>query len=437
MELEEGRYVQVTSPPTIISALGAIPKADGGVRLIHDCSQPEGYGLNDYATQEQAIKYQTVRDACGLLDQGHYMAKIDLKSAYRSVALHPSQYSYTGLQWTFKGEQTPRFLVDTRLPFGARLSPSHFHRLTQAVQRMIQRRNINCIVYLDDFLITSPTFDQCKSDLSTVISLLRSLGWSIAWNKVTGPSQTLTFLGIDINTINMSLSLPQAKVEIYKCVLRDFLTRSRASQKQLQRLLGKLSWASTVVQGGRVYQQRLLDLLRPLRRPSHKVRLSTEFKEDIRWWLKLLEHTNSSPILTKPTAPVHVFTDASQAGAGMITQYDWAYIDWAIDTPHYLIKHINVKETLSVVAAVYRWAPSWQGKHVIIHTDNITTRAAINKGRCKDPQLMYHLRNLFWLSQFYNFTISCHHIKGTTNIEARTRCRALGKKVTLCFGCHN
>ena len=353
-ELDEGRYVQVTSPLTIISALGAIPKADGGIRLMHNCSHPEDYDLNDDATQEQAIKYQTVQDACGLPDQGHYMAKIDLKCAYRSVALHPSQYSFTGLQLMFKSEQAPRFLVDTRLPFGARLSASHFHRLTQAVQRIIKRTNINCTVYFDDFLTTSPTFDQCKSALSTVISLLRSLGWPIAWNKVTGSSQTTTFLGRDINTINMSLSLPQATVEIYKCVLRDFLTRSRASQKQLQRLLGKLPWASTIVQGGRVHQQRILNLLRPLRRPSHKVRLSTEFREDIHWWLKLLTRTNCSPIITKLTVPAHVFTYASQAGAGMVTQYTLAYIHWAIYTPHYLVKHINVKETLNVVAVVYR-----------------------------------------------------------------------------------
>ena len=145
--------VVVKSPPKIVSALGAIPKDDGAVRLIHDCSRPEGNGLNDYAVLDYDIKYQTVQDACELLDKNGYMAKVDLKSAYRSVPLHPSQYQFTGLQWTFTGEKNPTYMIDTRLPFGARLSPSHFHRLTQAVKRMLEKRHIKVVIFLDDIYI--------------------------------------------------------------------------------------------------------------------------------------------------------------------------------------------------------------------------------------------------------------------------------------------
>ena len=56
-ELEEGRYVIVDTPVTIASSLGAIPKDDGLVRLMHDCSRPDGHGLNDYAVLDHDIKY--------------------------------------------------------------------------------------------------------------------------------------------------------------------------------------------------------------------------------------------------------------------------------------------------------------------------------------------------------------------------------------------
>ena len=39
-ESEEGRYNVSSEKPQIVSALGAIPKSSGGVRLIHDCSRP-------------------------------------------------------------------------------------------------------------------------------------------------------------------------------------------------------------------------------------------------------------------------------------------------------------------------------------------------------------------------------------------------------------
>ena len=42
-----GNYEVVSEPPDIISPMGAIPKTDGGVRLIHDSFCPDGISVND------------------------------------------------------------------------------------------------------------------------------------------------------------------------------------------------------------------------------------------------------------------------------------------------------------------------------------------------------------------------------------------------------
>ena len=44
-EIAFGNYVVVQDRPVIVSALGAIPKPDSKVRLIHDCSMPIGKGF--------------------------------------------------------------------------------------------------------------------------------------------------------------------------------------------------------------------------------------------------------------------------------------------------------------------------------------------------------------------------------------------------------
>ena len=42
-EIDNGNYVVCNDRPTIVSALGAIPKPNGkDIRLIHDCSRPIG-----------------------------------------------------------------------------------------------------------------------------------------------------------------------------------------------------------------------------------------------------------------------------------------------------------------------------------------------------------------------------------------------------------
>ena len=97
-EIEEGRYVVVQEKPLIVSAMGSILKDNGSARLIHDGSKPNGLSLNSFATIDEKKKFETIKHAEALIENGYYMAKIDLKKAYRSVLIHPSQYKLTGLE---------------------------------------------------------------------------------------------------------------------------------------------------------------------------------------------------------------------------------------------------------------------------------------------------------------------------------------------------
>ena len=151
----------------IVSGLGAICKTSGKIHLIHDCSRPEGTAVNDYATADK-IRYQTVTDASKLLTKNCFMAKVDLESAYRSVKIHKDDHEAAGLQFKFAGAPEPVYMVDTRLPFGATRAPGTFHRLTQAVRRMMARRGFRTtIVYLDDWLIIAETEEECRLALNT------------------------------------------------------------------------------------------------------------------------------------------------------------------------------------------------------------------------------------------------------------------------------
>ena len=69
-----------------------------------------------------------------------------------------------------------------------------FHRLTQAICRMMARRGYTVLAYLDDFLIIEPTQIQCKAAFDTLLTLLESLGFTVNWTKVVYPAQCLIFL---------------------------------------------------------------------------------------------------------------------------------------------------------------------------------------------------------------------------------------------------
>jgi hypothetical protein len=180
-EVQEGRYIIVDKAPSLISALGAIKKPNSdSVRLIHDCSQPIGRSVNDYAPLGEKVCYQSLEDAVNLLTPGGYSAKVDLKSAYRSVRIHPDDWAYTGLAWQFEGQKNESYLVDTRLPFGSSLAPGIFHRLTQAVRRMMAKQGFTIVAYLDDFFVHETNFERCLLAVHTLVNLLRRLGFAIS-----------------------------------------------------------------------------------------------------------------------------------------------------------------------------------------------------------------------------------------------------------------
>lgn len=421
-EIESGNYVVCKEEPLIISPMAAIPKRDGGVRLIHDCSRPIGSSVNDHCSADWHQKFARIDDAADLMSPGCYFAKVDLKSAYRSVSIGKHSQTVTGFKWNIQGENVT--LRDTKLPFGAKLAPGIFHRITQAVKRMMARRGYNqLVVYLDDFLIVSESLETCAEALQCLILLLRKLGFAIHWGKVVDPTTKIVFLGIELDSVKMTLSLPEDKLGQLTAELRTFMSRKRVSKRQLQSLAGRLSWAAGVVRGGRVFLRRMFTQISMLKHNTHRTVLSHMVQQDLRWWYEFLRTFNGRSTLLDQKPIDCVFTDACTDAAGGVFMGDWFYLNWNVDWPEVSMLHINEKEVLAVVLAAQRWAHLWGNKHVILHSDNMVTVSAINKGTCRNSMVMKSLRYLFWLSALHNFHMTAKHIAGVSNWVADSASR--------------
>lgn len=416
-QISNGYYILSSQKPTVVSALAAILKEDGGVRLIHDGSRPVGFAMNDYSDPE-SVKFQTLADACHLAKPGYWCAKVDLKSAYRSVCIHPDNYQVTGLKWTFQGQQEPTYFFDSRLPFGSNVGPSTFHRISQAVRRCMIRRGFSgTVVYIDDFFLAAKTKEECMQMLLTLIRLLRRLGFYISWPKVVGPTQTITFLGVQICTLTSTLSLSEDKLQQLRQRLQHFQGKRRATKQSLQSLAGSLNWACQAVKGGKFFLKRILDTIRPLKQQRHKARLSAEFHADLQWWLSYM-HVFNGVVYFNQQSNEHVHVDASNMAAGAFWNGDWQYTVFAVDMPAAYKLHINYKEVCAVVQAVSRWAPYWKGKHVVVHTDSTVTKAIINKGRSRNSYVNSLLRKMAWVCAKMNCSVSAVHVAGSVNLFA-------------------
>ena len=94
----DGSWVHLTRISTawpMSVGLGVTPKGSTGKwRLIENLSAPEGHSVNDGIREDWcSLSYVTVDDAVSAvqwLGQGSQLAKVDLRSAYRIVPVHPN-----------------------------------------------------------------------------------------------------------------------------------------------------------------------------------------------------------------------------------------------------------------------------------------------------------------------------------------------------------
>lgn len=420
-EIENGRYLFVQQQPSVVSALGAIPKGSGGVRLIHDCSKPVGDAVNDYAIRED-FKYKTLQDAISMISPGDYLAKVDLQSAYRSVRVSQDERDRLGVSWTFEAALHPVFLLDCCLPFGHARSCFIFHELSQAVVRIMNSFGFSDVMaYLDDFLVAARTFDECKEALDFLIFILRRLGFAIAYHKVEGPVQTLVFLGFLLDTVEMTVAVTQKRVSELNELLLSTLNQAKLTKRKLQSIIGKLNYVTSVVYGGRFFLRRLCDVLAHLRQPWHRTRVTVEMRNDIRWWLSFGLVFCSKPLTMvsqRPCSAAAVSIDACGRAAGAFFMGDSAYTEFSSmnkDAPALCINH---KEILALLPALQKWAPFLANKQVHVYSDNVCAVQSINKGSSRHPLVMESLRSVFWLSIWYNFRIKCHYYPGQRNVLA-------------------
>ena len=217
-EVDAGRLLGPLPPQLArmvqTSSIGLIPKPhqQGKWRLIVNLSSPAGASVNDAIASDSChMQYTSVLEAARLIQQlgvGTQLAKLDLQNAYRMVPVHPDDHPLLGIRW---GQEV---YIDTALPFGLRSAPKIFLAVSDALAWILQSKGVRYqLHYLDDFLLLGPPDTaECTIAMQRTLTACKELGVPIAAHKTEGPSCQLTFLGIQIDTIRMELSLPPDKL---------------------------------------------------------------------------------------------------------------------------------------------------------------------------------------------------------------------------------
>ena len=266
-------------PGIMINRFGVIPKSGkpGKWRLIVDLSAPTKFSINDGVSKTDAsMVYSSVADAARMilsLGQHTEMAKIDLANAFRIIPVHPNDRHLLGMKWNGK------LYIDQQLPFGLRSAPVLFNGYADALEWIMRNEGVqNLLHYLDDFLVLGPAGSGvCQAALCSMLSLCDKLGVPLAHEKIVGPTTSLVFLGILLDSTVMETRLPEDKLVQLTSELQVWSSKKSCSKKELERLLGLLNFVCLVIPQGRCFLRRMFNLLHSVKEPNHFLRLNCEF----------------------------------------------------------------------------------------------------------------------------------------------------------------
>ena len=147
------------------------------------------------------------------------------------------------------------------------------------------------IQYIDDILIMSRSENQTLEHTAATTYLLENLRFIVHPDKSElRPTQDLEFLGMVVNTVNMTLKVPGEKLKKIRKEAQSLLKKGKVTARMVSRIIGKMSAMAQAIPPAPLFFRSLQrDLARGLEKgdqcyeaPCH---LSQHSSKELEWWI--------------------------------------------------------------------------------------------------------------------------------------------------------
>lgn len=384
---------------------------------VRVCLDAGANGQNG-AQPDFPFSYASINDAIALMTPGCYMAKLDLSNMYLTLGLAMKTRKHFGFV-NAGGKKRYK-----RMPFGAKLAPSVLIAFMAEVLAIAAAHGITTVVnYMDDFFIVGDSYASCLYNLNFIISILTRHGWSIAEEKTVLPCQVLTFIGIQLDSRTMTLTIEpdKAKAVLFKFEsARSALLSRKMIPSILYSLAGNCMWFASVITVGKLYTRPLFDLLRCVKaQPSaYTSEWLSLFDKAYDWWSSTLTKWSSGSLLRSNVRviplqlvkdAIFVQQDAGDEGLGFFTtlvEEGFQRVRWyACLLPNDESTSSTYKELSTFVWAAKRLREVWANKLVVAVFDSSAAAFGVNNGSSPSESCMMLIEELYLLCETLNITV--------------------------------
>ena len=393
----------------VISPIFLREKGDGSFRLILNLKK-----LNT-TVEFNHFKMETILSAVKLIRPGAFMCVLDIKDAYYSVPLAREDQKY------FKFFHEGKLYKFTALPNGFSPGPRKFTKLLKVPLSHLRKLMILIVAYIDDLLTSAKTFEECFTNVLTIVALLRSLGFVIHPDK-SGfiPRQIVEYLGFIINSIKMTLSLSLKRINSIIELGNKLLNSSSVSIRMVARFLGKCTSSFPAVSLGKLHYRALerdkIEAL-SLNKGNFDKRMSISFegKDDISWWIDNVADAESPIVIPNPSFVLT--SDACKFGWGAVINS--LRTGGSFSAAETIENHINVLELKASLFGLQSFCKDIHDTHIKLLMDNTTAVHTVNNmGSCKSVECDNVVQEIWDFALQRKVWLSASYIPGILNVEA-------------------
>lgn len=331
-----------------------VKKKDDTYRFVVD------YRKLNLITIKDCSPLPNMEDTIRKLGQGYnYFSKLDLKSGFYQIPIHPADKAKTAFVTPFGLYQ---FNV---LPMGLKNSPPTFQKV---MLDTLKPCRLFSLVYLDDIIVFSKSFDEHLHHLERVLAALQTKTFVLNPPKCVIAATQIDYLG---HTISREKITPMPdKIE---AILQIKEPRSLA---QANKFIGALSW-----------YRKFIPQFATVAAPIHSVtNLTKERRHKFKWgyaqskaFQELKQMLISTPLfLHYPVedTPIILTTDASGIGIGGVLQQEVngqthnLYYHSQLMTPCERKYSAIEREALAIYKCFARMRTMLLGRSIILMTDH-------------------------------------------------------------------
>ena len=393
-----------------LSSIFARVKKSGNLRIILNLSK-----LNQFLVYEK-FKMDSVSTIANMIRPNCYMASIDLKDAYYSIAVREVDRKFLRFEW--EGE----LFEFCCLAQGLASAPRLFTKVLKPVYASLRARGFESSAYLDDSYLQADTYHECVLNVQCTQSLLLALGFVVNTEKSSlEPVQQLEHLGFILDSRAMTISLTRDRKDTIFQTASFVLHHYRHVKiRAVAKLIGLIVASEPAVDKCFLHYRGIeMDKIRAL--ASNKgnfdayLRLSDRAVSDLKWWITNVFSTSKPLVRCKVSCDL--YTDASGEGWGAYSPtLGTAKGTWTTDDRGL---HINILELRAALLGLQALCSDVPSQHICLHLDNTTAVAYIRNFGGTHSQLCNDVALAIWdWAEQKGVWLSATHIAGVDNTEA-------------------